>query len=131
MWQVFDENQILHHTLSKLSNSVCANSNRIPDAAEGMSNKNKKEQEHRQSQQKFQSSVAASFAQMSQAQLSQQILEQNRELRQLRRELVEETDSETLVDIRDMIATARDIIKQLKNTLAPPSDDGDNEITLV
>ena len=65
MWQVFDGSQILHHTLSKLSNSVCANSNRIPDAAEGMSNKNKKEQEHWQSQQKFQTSVAASFAQMS------------------------------------------------------------------
>ncbi len=126
MWHLFDESQILQHTLSKLSASVTANVEQIP-GANAPKEVRRRQKDDKNHQRQFQESVAASMDHLSKAQVSNQIIQQRKELRQLKQELKEADDSDEERDLEKEILETKKVITQLRDILSNKKNGGDND----
>ena len=112
LWQLADENDVLAHSLAKLSDSGKVDSDNIPSTAEHISNEKSNKIEEN-----FKMDVSAAFKQLSRSVTLKEYREVTKNIRSLKADLRKSNDEEEKSDLRTDIFENEQIAKDLKNDL--------------
>ena len=114
LWKIADENDLLAHSLAKLSDDVRVDSDNVPNTMETSKINKLKDQK---ADEKFKKDVSEAFMQLSRSATLKEHREASKNLRSLKSDLRKCNDEEEKEDIKEDIADSEQIVQKLKEEL--------------
>ena len=119
-WQLIDENDLLAHSLAKLSDEVRVDSDNVPNTMENTkicNNNNKLLSPDKMAEQVFKESVSSSFHELARSNSVKQCMEIRSKLRKFKREMKEALDEDEEKDIKEEILYHEKLLATLNKDL--------------
>ena len=119
-WQLIDENDLLAHSLAKLSDEVRVDSDNMTNAMETTKThdaNNKLLSPDKMAEQVFKESVSSSFHELARSNSVKQCMEIRSKLRKFKRELKEALDEDEIKDMKEEILHHEKLLATLNKDL--------------